>query len=206
MQMNATVKPTDKAVLGILGSGQGSNFQAIADAVADGRLSARIACVIADVPNAFILERARRMGIPAFYVDPAPFKTKLEGAAESRVIELLRLHKVDLVALAGFMRIVKSALLQAYPGRIINIHPSLLPSFPGLAAWRQALEYGVKVTGCTVHFVDAGVDTGRIIMQRAVPVHPDDTPDSLHARIQEQEHQVYPEAIARLLAAGLPGG
>ncbi len=192
--------------LGILGSGRGSNFHAIAAAIDAGRLPARIACVIADLPDAFILERARRAGIPAFYVDPAPFKTKLEGAAESRVIELLRTHGVELVALAGFMRIIKQGLLQAYAGRIINIHPSLLPAFPGLAAWRQALEYGVQVTGCTVHFVDAGVDTGRIILQRAVPVLADDTPESLHARIQEQEHQAYPEAIARLLASGARPG
>ncbi len=204
--MPPTRTANKQTALGVLGSGRGSNFQALADAIAAGRLPARMACVISDVPDALILDRARRAGIPAFYVDPAPFKTKLEGAAENRVIELLRAHAVELVALAGFMRIIKPALLQAYPGRIINIHPSLLPSFPGLAAWRQALEYGVQVTGCTVHFVDAGVDTGRIILQRAVPVRPDDTPDSLHARIQEQEHQAYPEAIARLLAAGLSGG
>ncbi len=191
------------AALGVLGSGRGSNFQAIAAAIDAGRLPARIACVISDVPDALILEHARRAGIPAFYVDPAPFKTKLEGAAEARVIELLRTHGVELVALAGFMRIIKQALLRAYAGRIINIHPSLLPAFPGLAAWRQALEYGVQITGCTVHFVDAGVDTGRIVLQRAVPVHADDTPESLHARIQEQEHRAYPEAIARLLASGM---
>lgn len=199
--MNPQSKPP---ALGILGSGRGSNFEAIAAAIAAGRLHARIACVISDVPDAFILERARRAGIPAFHVDPAPFKTKLEGAAEVRVVELLRAHAVELVVLAGFMRIIKPGLLHAYAGRIINIHPSLLPAFPGLAAWRQALEYGVKVTGCTVHFVDAGVDTGRIILQRAVPVQPDDTPESLHARIQEQEHQAYPEAIARFFAGDVP--
>lgn len=199
--MNPQPKPP---ALGILGSGRGSNFEAIAAAIAAGRLHARIACVISDVPDAFILERARRAGIPAFHVDPAPFKTKLEGAAEVRVIELLRAHAVELVVLAGFMRIIKPGLLSAYAGRIINIHPSLLPAFPGLAAWRQALAYGVKVTGCTVHFVDAGVDTGRIILQRAVPVLPDDTPESLHARIQEQEHQAYPEAIARFFAGDMP--
>ena len=199
--MNPQPKPP---ALGILGSGRGSNFEAIAAAIAAGRLHARIACVISDVPDAFILERARRAGIPAFHVDPAPFKTKLEGAAEVRVIELLRAHAVELVVLAGFMRIIKPGLLSAYAGRIINIHPSLLPAFPGLAAWRQALAYGVKVTGCTVHFVDAGVDTGRIILQRAVPVLPDDTPESLHARIQEQEHQAYPEAIARFFAGDVP--
>lgn len=199
--MNPQPKPP---ALGILGSGRGSNFEAIAAAIAAGRLDARVACVISDVPDALILERARRAGIPALHVDPAPFKTKLEGAAEMRVVELLRAHAVELVVLAGFMRIIKTGLLSAYAGRIINIHPSLLPAFPGLEAWRQALAYGVQVTGCTVHFVDAGVDTGRIILQRAVPVLPDDTPESLHARIQEQEHQAYPAAIARLLAGGLP--
>ncbi|MFN2352281.1 MAG: phosphoribosylglycinamide formyltransferase, partial [Kiritimatiellia bacterium] len=155
-----------------------------ADAVREGRLEARIGCVISDVADAFILERARRAGVPAFHVAPGPSRTRLEGAAAERVVALLLEHGVTMVALAGFMRIIKKDLLEAFPGRIINIHPSLLPSFPGLQAWKQALEYGVRITGCTVHYVDAGVDTGRIILQRAVPVMPDDTPESLHARIQ----------------------
>lgn len=187
------------AVIGVLGSGRGSNFQALSDAIDSGFLTARIACVISDVPDAPILERARRAGIVSFYVDPAPFKTKLDGAAESRVIDILREHGVELLALAGFMRIVKQGLLDAYPDRIVNIHPSLLPAFPGLQAWRQALEYGVRITGCTVHFVDKGIDTGGIILQRSVPVLPDDTPESLHARIREQEHSAYPEAIRQAL-------
>ena len=187
--------------LGVLGSGRGSNMQSLVDAIAAGRLDARIACVIADVADAFILERARRAGIPAFHVDAAPFKTKLDGAAEQRVIDLLRRHGVDTVALAGFMRIVKGGLLAAFPGRIVNIHPALLPAFPGLHAWQQALDYGARVAGCTVHFVDAGTDTGPIIVQRAVPVLDSDTPESLHARIQEQEHLAYPEAL-QLLAQG----
>lgn len=187
--------------VGILGSGKGSNAQSLIDAIAAGRLNARIVCVVSDVPDAFLLERARRHGIPAFYADPAPFKTKLEGAAEARVIDILKAHGVEAVALAGFMRIVKKGLLEAFPNRVLNIHPALLPAFPGMAAWKQALDYGAKVAGCTVHFVDAGTDTGPIILQKAVPVLDNDTPEALHARIQEQEHAAYPEAL-QLLAEG----
>jgi len=193
--MNVT-NPT--ATLGILGSGRGSNLQSILDAIAAGTLPVTVGCVIADVADAFILERARRVGVPAFHVDMAPFKTKLDGTAEARVIDLLRSHGVNLVVLAGFMRIVKPGLLAAFPNRVLNIHPSLLPAFPGLAAWKQALHYGAKVAGCTVHFVDAGMDTGPIILQRTVPVLDADTPSTLHARIQEQEHLAYPEAIGRV--------
>ena len=187
--------------IGVLGSGRGSNGQSLIDAIAAGRLNARIACVIADVPDAFILERARKHGIPAIYIDPSPFKTKLDGVAETRVIETLHAHGAQAVALAGFMRIVKKGLLEAFPQRVLNIHPALLPAFPGMEAWKQALDYGAKVAGCTVHFVDAGTDTGPIILQRAVPVREDDTPAILHARIQEQEHLAYPEAL-QLLAEG----
>jgi phosphoribosylglycinamide formyltransferase 1 len=179
----------------VLGSGRGSNFQSLLDAIAAGRLDARIVAAVSDVADAHLLDRARRAGIPAFHVDPAPFKTKLEGAAEARTIEILRAHGATHVALAGFMRIVKPGLLAAFPGRIVNIHPSLLPAFPGLAAWKQALDYGAKVAGCTVHFVDEGTDTGPILTQRTVPVLEDDTPERLHARIQEQEHLAYPEAL-----------
>lgn len=181
--------------LAILGSGSGTNAQAILDAISAGRLDARVVCVISDNPQAFILERARRAGVPAHYVDCSPFRTKLEGRGEQEVLARLREHSADFIALAGFMRIVKAGLLVPYRGRIVNIHPSLLPAFPGLQAWRQALEYGVKVTGCTVHFVDEGMDTGPIIVQRAVPVYDDDTPESLHARIQQQEHIAYPMAL-----------
>ncbi len=184
--------------LGVLGSGRGSNLQSILDAIQAGTLPARVACVIADYEDAFILERARRVGIPAFFVDGAPFKTKLDGAAQTRVIELLQQHGVDTVVLAGFMRMVKPGLLEAFPQRVVNIHPALLPAFPGLRAWQQALDYGAKVSGCTVHFVDAGMDTGPIILQNTVPVLDDDTAESLHARIQEQEHLAYPEALRRL--------
>ena len=181
--------------LAVLGSGSGTNFQSLLDAVRAGRLSAKIVAVISDNADAFILERARRAGVPAFAVDAAPFKTKLDGAGEARVLEILRAQGASHVALAGFMRIVKSGLLRAYAGRIVNIHPSLLPAFPGLQAWKQALDYGAKVAGCTVHFVDEGTDTGPIIIQRAVPIREDDTPETLHARIQVQEHLAYPLAL-----------
>ena len=181
--------------LAVLGSGKGSNCQSLIDAIQAGTLNARIVCVIADVPGAFILERARQHGIPAVYLDPAPFKTKLEGDAEARCIALLREYGAECLCLAGFMRILKPGLLNAFPNRIVNIHPSLLPSFPGLAAWKQALDYGVKVTGCTVHVVDAGTDTGRILVQRSVPVLDGDTAELLHARIQVEEHIAYPEAL-----------
>lgn len=187
-----------RLTLGVLGSGRGSNLQSILDAIAAGTLSTRVACVIADCEDAFILERARRAGIPAYVVDGAPYKSKLDGEAQQRVIQLLMQHGVDTVALAGFMRMVKPGLLESFPQRVLNIHPSLLPAFPGLRAWQQALDYGAKVTGCTVHFVDAGMDTGPIILQKTVPVLDDDTAESLHARIQEQEHLAYPEALLQL--------
>jgi phosphoribosylglycinamide formyltransferase-1 len=181
--------------LAVLGSGAGTNGQAIFDAVAAGRLSARVVCVLSDQPEAGLLERARRRGIPAEHVDCGPFKSKLDGDGERRVLERLRHYGADFIALAGFMRMVKAGLLAAFPGRIVNIHPALLPAFPGLQSWKQALDYGVRVAGCTVHFVDAGMDSGPIITQRVVPVYDDDTPATLHARIQEQERIAYPEAL-----------
>jgi phosphoribosylglycinamide formyltransferase-1 len=187
--------------IAVLGSGKGSNLQSILDAIREGRLKARVVRVLADVPDAFILERARKAGVPAEYIDCAPFRTKLDGEAEQRVIRQLMSDGADTIALAGFMRIVKKGLLDAFPQRIVNIHPSLLPEFPGLEAWRQALEGGAKVTGCTVHFVDSGMDTGPIILQKKVPVLDTDTPATLHARIQEQEHIAYPEAL-QLIAEG----
>lgn len=187
--------------LGVLGSGAGSNMQSIVDAIAAGELDAEIRIVLADKAEAKILERARRAGIPARYLDCAPYRTKLEGPAEDRCIELLREAGVDTIALAGFMRIVKPKLLAAFPGRIVNIHPALLPAFPGVESWRQALDYGCKVAGVTVHFVDSGTDSGPIIVQKCVPVAEDDTPATLHARIQEQEHLAYPEAL-RIIASG----
>lgn len=186
--------------LGVLGSGSGSNMQSIQDAIEAGTLDAEIKIVITDVPGAKILDRAAKHGIPARHIDHAPFKTKLEGRAEDEVIAALKEADVDAVVLAGYMRVVKPKLLAAFPDRVINIHPALLPSFPGIAGWKQALDYGAKVAGCTVHFVNAGIDSGPIIVQKCVPVEDTDTPESLHARIQVQEHVAYPEAL-RLLAA-----
>jgi phosphoribosylglycinamide formyltransferase 1 len=187
--------------IGVLGSGKGSNCQSIIDAIESQMLNATIVCVLSDVENAFILERAAQHGIPAEFISGAPFKTKLEGEAEKKYIETLRRYGAEVIALAGFMRIIKPGLLSAFPHRILNIHPSLLPAFPGVAAWKQALDYGVKVTGCTVHLVDEGTDSGPVIIQRSVPVLDTDTPATLHARIQVEEHKAYPEAL-RLIAAG----
>ena len=189
-------RPTDSCLkVSVLGSGNGSNCQAIIDAIEQDRLQATVACVISDVEDAPILGRARRHGIPAYYLSGAPSKTKLEGEAEQRYIDTLREHGAEVIALAGFMRIVKPRLLAAFPQRIINIHPALLPAFPGKQSWKQALDHGAKITGCTVHIVDEGVDTGPIVVQRAVPIMKNDTPESLHARIQIEEHMAYPEAL-----------
>ena len=190
-----------KLKLGVLGSGSGSNMQSIVDAIEAGELDAEVTLVLADFPDAKILDRARRHGIPCEYLDCSPWKTKLEGPAEDRCIEMLKAAGVDVVVLAGFMRIVKSKLLAAFPNRVLNIHPALLPAFPGVHSWTQALDYGCKVAGVTVHFVDAGTDSGPIIVQKAVPVLEDDTPETLHARIQVQEHLAYPEAL-RIIASG----
>ena len=189
--------------LGLLGSGKGSNFAAIAEACAAGRLPAEVVLVLSDVPDAGILERARERGIRALHLPPGHFRTRLDEAAEAAWIATLQAAQVDLVVLAGFMRILKPPLLRAFPLKIVNIHPSLLPSFPGLEAWKQALEYGVKVTGVTVHLVDHGIDTGPIIAQAPVPIEDDDTPERLHARIQRVEHDLYPAALALLLAGNL---
>jgi phosphoribosylglycinamide formyltransferase-1 len=157
--------------------------------------------VLTDVADAFIQVRARKRGIEARFVGPSLFKTKLESELEEHAARMLRDAGVQLVALAGYMRVVKSPLLQAFAGRMLNVHPSLLPAFPGLRAWEQALKAGAKVTGCTVHFVEEGVDSGPIILQREVAVLDNDTPESLHERIQLAEHEIYPEAI-RLFAEG----
>jgi phosphoribosylglycinamide formyltransferase-1 len=190
-----------KLHLGVLGSGSGSNMQSIVDAVEAGHLDADIRLVLADVPDAKILDRAKKHGIPSMYLDCAPWKTKLEGPAEDKCISLLKEAGVDTVVLAGFMRIVKPKLLEAFPNRVLNIHPAILPAFPGVHSWTQALDYGCKVAGVTVHFVDAGTDSGPIIVQKTVPVEEDDTPETLHARIQVQEHLAYPEAL-RIIASG----
>ena len=182
--------------LGVLGSGKGSNFRAIMEQIVDGRLDAEVRIVISDVENAGILSFARDFHIPALYVRPGRFRTRLEPEVEEDIVRLLLEADVELVVLAGFMRIVKQPLLSAFPRKIINVHPSLLPKFPGVEAWKQALEAGEKVTGCTVHYVDAAIDAGEILGTEIVPILPGDTPASLHARIQESEHLLLPAVIA----------
>jgi phosphoribosylglycinamide formyltransferase-1 len=184
--------------IGVLGSGKGSNFVAIADACAAGKIPATIALVLSDVENAGILAHARERNLPARFIAPGKFRTKLDEESENAYIQALRDANVNLIVLAGFMRVLKGDFLRAFEGRIVNIHPSLLPSFPGLEAWKQALEAGVKVTGCTVHFVDAGVDSGPIIGQQTVPVLDDDTTETLHERIHAAEHDLYPKCVAAL--------
>lgn len=184
--------------LGVLGSGKGSNLVAIAEACAAGHIPVQIVLVASDVPEAGILARAREFGLTAEHLPPGKFRTKLDEDTERTYVKRFQDAQADLVVLAGFMRVLKAEFLRAFPLRVINIHPSLLPAFPGLEAWKQALDYGVKVTGCTVHFVDAGVDTGPIIGQEAVPVLAGDTPATLHERIQQAERRLYPAVIGAL--------
>jgi len=191
--------PDARLRLAVLASGRGSNLQAIIDAIDNGRLHAVLALVISNKAEAQALERARKHGAPAVFLDPKA--TPGKEAYDAVILEHLRKHEVGLVALAGYMKIVTRVIIDAYAGRIMNIHPSLLPSFTGLAAQQQALDWGVKMSGCTVHFVEEGVDTGPIIRQAAVPVLEGDTADSLEARILAQEHRIYPEAI-QLFAEG----
>ena len=185
--------------LGILLSGRGSNFVAIADSIEAGLISAEIAVVISNVPDAHGLEHARLRGIKAMALGS---KGISRDALDRMILEELKINQVDLVCLAGYMRILSPFLIRAFAGRILNIHPSLLPAFPGLHAQQQALEYGVKVSGCTVHFVDEGLDSGPIILQATVPVISKDTVETLSARILKKEHQIYSEAIA-LVVQGL---
>jgi len=184
--------------IGILGSGKGSNFVALAKAAAAGKIPAEIAIVLSDVEDAGILTEARERKLPCQFIPPGKFRTKLDEEAEQAFVAALQNARVDLVVLAGFMRVLKGIFLRAFEGRILNIHPSLLPSFPGLEAWKQALDYGVKMTGVTIHFVDQGIDTGPIIAQENVPVLPGDTAETLHARIQVVERRLYPLVIAAL--------
>ncbi len=172
---------------------------AIAAACEAGQVPAQVAIVLSDVADAGILARAKELGILARFIAPGKFRTKLDDEAERAYIAALQQAQVDLIALAGFMRILKGDFLRAFAPRVVNIHPALLPSFPGLEAWKQALDYGVKVTGCTVHFVDQGIDTGPIIAQQIVQVLDGDTPAKLHERIQEAEQELYPKVIAALL-------
>jgi phosphoribosylglycinamide formyltransferase 1 len=189
---------SNKFRLGVLGSGKGSNFVAIADAIASGKIPASVAVVVSDVETAGILSHARERKIPAQFIPPGKFRTKLDEESERAFVDVLKSAQVDLVVLAGFMRVLKGDFLRAFEGRIVNIHPSLLPSFPGLEAWKQALDHGVKVTGCTVHFVDAGVDSGAIIGQQTVPVLDNDTSESLVQRIHMAEHELYPRCVAAI--------
>ena len=181
-------------------SGRGSNLQAVIDAVAAGRLDATIAVVISNKADAGGLERARRAGIETLHIDHRRYSSR--EAFDMAVVTELRSRDVSLVCLAGFMRLLSAAFVEAFPNRILNIHPSLLPAFPGLDGQRQAWEYGVKVSGATVHIVTPELDAGPIVRQAVVPVHDDDTPAELAARILKEEHRIYPEAIAAMLAGG----
>jgi phosphoribosylglycinamide formyltransferase-1 len=182
--------------IGILGSGKGTNCRTILEQIRSGKLPADARVVISDVLDAPILDIAREFSIPNAYLPPGQFRTRMEPSAESELVEMLRSAGVELVVLAGFMRVLKSPMLEAFPGRVINIHPSLLPKFPGLEAWKQALSAGEKVSGCTVHHVDEEIDHGTIIAQREVAILPNDTAETLHARIQIAERELYPEVIA----------
>jgi phosphoribosylglycinamide formyltransferase-1 len=187
-----------RLAIGILGSGKGSNCRAILEQTRRQKLAADPRLIVSDVFDAAILDVAREFGVPNAYLPPGRFRTRLEPTVEMELVKMLEAAEVDLVVLAGFMRVLKEPMLNAFPRRIINLHPSLLPKFPGMEAWKQALAAGEKLTGCTVHYVDAGIDSGEIIAQREVPVLPNDTPESLHARIQITERELYPEVIGRL--------
>ena len=182
--------------IGILGSGKGSNCRAILERIRSGNLAAEVRLVLSDVLNAPILDMAREFGVANAYLPPGRFRTRLEPETEEQLVQMLRDAGVELVVLAGFMRVLHEPMLKAFPRRIINIHPSLLPKFPGLEAWKQALVAGETVTGCTVHYVDEQIDHGKILAQKEVKILPNDTAESLHARIQVLEHELYPAAIA----------
>jgi phosphoribosylglycinamide formyltransferase-1 len=193
--------------IGILGSGKGSNCRAILERIRSGDLPAEARVVVSDTLDAPILEIAREFSVANAYLPPGQFRTRLEPEVENELANMLREAGVDLVVLAGFMRVLHAPMLKAFPRRIINIHPSLLPKFPGLEGWKQALAAGEEVSGCTVHYVDEQIDHGKVIAHREVPILPGDTPESLHARIQIAERELYPAVIAefcaRYEAAGL---
>lgn len=199
MTSNAHQRP---ARIGVLGSGKGSNFKAIAEAAKLPESGYEVVIALVDQPEAGMLNLARGMNIEAAYIDPGRSGARLSPEGEKRFIEALEKAEVDLVALAGFMRILQGPFLRAFPNRVLNIHPSLLPSFPGLEAWKQALDYGVKIAGCTAHIVDQGVDTGPILGQRAVEVESGDTADSLHRKIQEKEWELYPVILRQYWESG----
>lgn len=184
-----------KLKVGVLASGWGSNLQAIIDRAGAGEIDVEVAVVVSDAQGARALDRAREAGIPAVHCPPGRFRTRLTPEAETEYAETLERFGVELVALAGFMRILHATFLDRFAGRVVNIHPSLLPAFPGLHAQQQALDYGVRWSGATVHFVNAGVDAGPVILQAAVPVLDGDTAETLAARILEEEHRIYPEAL-----------
>jgi phosphoribosylglycinamide formyltransferase-1 len=188
-------------VIAVLISGSGSNLQAILDAAERGEFPGRVGVVISNKADAYGLERARKHGVPAEVVDHRAFGTREEF--DARLVEVIRSYRADLVCLAGFMRVVTPVFLRAFPQRILNIHPALLPAFPGTHGPRQALQYGVRFSGCTVHFLDEGVDTGPVIVQAVVPVYEDDTEDTLAGRILKEEHRIYPMAIRLCLAGKL---
>ncbi|MEN9202033.1 MAG: phosphoribosylglycinamide formyltransferase [Thermostichus sp. DG_1_6_bins_120] len=191
-------EPAAPVLLGILASGNGSNFAAIAQAIRAGELKAEIAVVITNNPDAYVRQRAEQLGIPCILLNHREYTQR--EALDAAIIEVLKQYRVEWVIMAGWMRLVTEVLIAAYPGRILNLHPSLLPSFKGLHAVEQALEYGVKITGCTVHLVTLEMDSGPIVAQAAVPVLPDDTVESLYQRIQAQEHRLYPQAIRLCIA------
>ncbi len=187
--------------IGILASGKGSNLQAIADYIKTEKLPVKIGAVLTDNPESRALEIAEKEGIEHLCIPEIKHKTFLSPAIEKKYVRTLKEYDVELVCLAGFMRVLKNFFMEGFQGKIINIHPSLLPSFQGLAAWEQAFRYGVQFTGCTTHFVEYGVDTGPVIMQAVVPVLKEDTAETLHRRIQEKEHVIYPLTV-RLIAEG----
>ena len=198
-----SIKRTAPLRVAVLASGRGSNLQAIIDAIEAGQVQATIVAVISNKKDAVALERARKHGLPDLFVDPKPFSGRPDSreAYDRILLEVLEKHHVELVLLAGYMKIVTGLLVDAYANRMMNIHPSLLPSFPGLDVQKKAIDWGCKLAGCTVHFVTEGVDEGPIIMQAAVPILDDDTSETLEARILVQEHKIYPRAV-QLFADG----
>ena len=182
----------------VFASGKGSNFEVLTDYFKKSR-QVKIACLICDQPKAKVLEIARKKGIPAYLVECSAYKTRLDEACEQRIIEILKGERIELIVLAGYMRIIKSELLNRFKDRILNIHPSLLPAFPGLNPIKQALDYGVKIAGCTVHRVDEKIDHGKILGQRHVPVTEKDTLDTLEAKIHAQEHKLYPKVLKEVV-------
>jgi phosphoribosylglycinamide formyltransferase-1 len=198
-----STKRTTPLRVAVLASGRGSNLQAIIDAIEAGEVQAQIVVVISNKKDAAALERARKHGLPALFADPKPFSGRVDAreSYDHTLLDILHTHDVELVLLAGYMKIVTKVLVDAFANRMMNIHPSLLPSFPGLDVQKKAIEWGCKLAGCTVHFVTEGVDEGPIILQAAVPILDDDNPDCLAARILEQEHKIYPRAV-QLFAEG----